>query len=101
AVTSTVLVEDKGALAGTIDITSQYAWIVADAIPAAPPQPAPGELLAGVAAALIPADATAVVNPQPRILFYKPGVKSDVRGTVTLGAPLSSGTIVRSRIIEA
>ena len=84
-------------------VTGQYAWVVADVVPAAPPAPAAGELLDGVAAALIPQAASAVVNPQPKILFYKPGVKSDVRGTVTAtpDAPLSSGTIVRSRIIES
>ena len=102
ALASTVLTEDKGALAGTVDVTGQYAWIAADAVPATPPPPAAGELVAGVDAGLIPGDATAVVNPQPKILFYKPGVKSDVRGTVTTtGAPLSSGTIVRSRIVES
>ena len=102
AVASTVLAQDKGALAGGVEVTGQYAWVTADVVPASPPQPAPGDLLAGVDAGLIPADASAVVNPQPKILFYKPGVKSDVRGTVTTtGALLSSGTIVRSRIIES
>ena len=102
AVASTVLTQDKGALGATVEITGEYAWVAADVVPVAPQQPAPGDLLAGVDAALIPGDASAVVNPQPKILFYKPGVKSDVRGTVTTaGAPLSSGTIVRSRITEA
>ena len=102
ALASTVLAQDKGALDGAIAITGQYAWVAADVVPLAPPQPATGDLLAGVTAALIPGDASAVVNPQPKILFYKPGVKSDVRGTVTTaGAPLSSGTIVRSRITES
>jgi RHS repeat-associated protein len=102
AIASNALAVDKGGLAGAIQVTGQYAWVAADVIPAAPPLPADGELLGGVATALIPADAAAVVNPQPKILFYKPGVTSDVRGMVTTpGAPLSSGTIVRSRIIEA
>ena len=102
AVGTTVLAADKGALAGIVDRTGEYAWVAADVIPVAPPPPSAGDLLAGVDVALIPADASAVVNPQPKIIFYKPGVKSDVRGTVTTtGAPLSSGTIVRTRIVES
>ena len=96
-----VLAQDKGALDATIHVTGQYAWLVADAAPAVPPPPATGDLIAGVDRALIPLDVTAIVNPEPRILFYKPGVKSDVRGTVTTtGALLSSGTLVKSRMIE-
>ncbi len=95
------LAQDKAALEGTVPVAGQYAWLVADAVPAVPPQPAPGDLIAGVDPALIPLDVTAVVDPQPRVIFYKPGVKSDVRGTVTTtGVRLSSGTIVKARIIE-
>jgi PKD repeat protein len=101
AVASTILPQDKGALSGTVAATGQYAWAAADVLPLAPPQPAAGDLLAGVTAVLIPGDASAVVNPQPKILFYKPGVKSDVRGTVATAAPLASGTIVKSRITES
>ena len=101
AAATSVLAQDKAALDGTVPVAGQYAWLVADAAPAVPPQPAAGDLIAGVQPALIPLDVTAVVNPQPRIIFYKPGVKSDVRGTVTTtGALLSSGTIIKARIIE-
>jgi hypothetical protein len=97
---STVLAEERAPLGSVRSPVSTR--LAADVVPASPAQPAPGELLAGVDAGLIPADASAVVNPQPKILFYKPGVKSDVRGTVTTtGAPLPSGTIVRSRIVES
>ncbi|MEN3337502.1 MAG: hypothetical protein V7647_1178, partial [Acidobacteriota bacterium] len=102
ALDSTTLAQAKAVLTGVVSGTGQYAWVVADTSPSVPPQPAAGELLGGVAAVLLPTTATAVVNPQPRILFYKPGVKSVVRGTVsTPGALQPSGTIIRSRITEA
>ncbi|MEQ1868665.1 MAG: papain-like cysteine protease family protein [Vicinamibacterales bacterium] len=101
AVGTSTLPQDKAVLDGAVPMTGQFAWLLADAAPLVPPNPAPGDLIAGVQPALIPPDVTALVDPQPRILFYKPGVKSDVRGTVTTTGPLlSSGTIVKSRIIE-
>jgi hypothetical protein len=101
ALSTSAVPQNAVALETTIDSTAQYAWLLADTLPVAPPQPADGSLVDGVAATLIPADASAVVDPQPKILFYKPGVTSDVRARVTTTAPLSSGTLARTRILES
>jgi hypothetical protein len=42
-----------------------------------------------------------VVNPQPKVMVYQPGVRSDVAGTVTFTGPLSSGMPLWSRIVES
>ncbi|MCU1383320.1 MAG: hypothetical protein JWL71_2017, partial [Acidobacteria bacterium] len=101
ALTTSVVPQHAAVLEAAIDATAQYAWLLADTLPVPPPLPADGALVDGVAASLIPADASAVVDPQPKILFYKPGVKSDVRARVTTTAPLSSGTLARTRILES
>ncbi len=102
ALATNALPSDKALLTGSIPGTGQYAWVVADAAPAVPPQPVPGELVVGVTPLLIPLEATGLVVPQPKVLFYKPGVKSVVRGTVAgAGVLVSSGTVVHSRITEA
>src|SRR5204863_5305526 len=78
----------------------QYAWLVPDSVPASPGLPAIGELLPGVPASTIPADAVSTVSPQPQIVVYRPGIRSDVRGTVAPSSPLSSGTLVLAKISE-
>jgi hypothetical protein len=88
------------ALTATMSSSGQFAWVLADTLPLAPPPGVPGEPLVGVAASLIPVTAAAVVDPQPRIIFYQPGVKSDVRGRLTTTQPLSSGTLARTRMLE-
>jgi len=101
-VATSPLSQDKGLLTGAVSATGQYAWLVADSAPAAPPAQTAGALLTGVSAALITPSATGLVVPQPQVLFYKPGVRSIVRGTVANApAPLASGTIVHSRITES
>src|SRR6185503_10416530 len=45
----------------------QYAWLLADTEPAAPPLPDPGALMAGVASPQIPVDANTTISPQPKI----------------------------------
>jgi PKD repeat protein len=79
----------------------QYAWVVADQVPAAPPAPAPGDPLAGVAPIVVPDSAQATVHPQPQILFYQPGVKSEVSGRLESAAPLPSGTLLLATIRES
>ena len=80
--------------------TGQYAWLRADALPAAPAMPADGALLAGVAAVSIPDAATAVVSPDPRILFYSPGARSVVSGNLTSPTALPSGTPITLTLAE-
>ena len=42
-----------------------------------------------------------LVSPQPKVIFYQPGVRSDVLGSLTLAAPVSSGTRLWSRLTES
>ncbi len=78
----------------------QYAWLVADVVPVAPPMPIAGELVAGVAASPIPDPVTTAIAPQPQVVFYKPGVHSDVRGVITATGPASSGGQVWAHLAE-
>ena len=81
--------------------SGQYAWLVADVVPAAPPPAQPGELLGGVDPLEVPAAVTASVDPQPKIAFYRPDVHSDVRGALSTPTPLPSGTLLLARISES
>jgi PKD repeat protein len=101
AAAQTTVAQSATTLAASIESTGQFAWLLADVVPLAPPSPIVGDPVPGVDAALVPATAAAIVDPQPRIIFYKPGVKSDVRGRVTTTTPLSSGAIARTRILES
>ncbi len=62
AVGASAVAQNAAALETSIDSTGQYAWLFPDTLPLAPPQPAVGELVDGVVAALIPASASAVVR---------------------------------------
>ncbi len=88
-------------LSAAIPGTGQYVWVVGDLAPAAAPAPAVGELLAGVAATSLPADAVANLAPQPRLLIYEPGVRSDVSTEVPVAQPVSSGTRLQATIEES
>ena len=87
-------------MAAGIASAGAYAWLRADTVPAVPPQPQPGAVIEGVAAVSVPAAAVAAVTPQPKVIFYQPGVHSDVQTRVTPGVPLPSGTPLQSRITE-
>ena len=61
-----------------------------------------GQLLGGVADhARCPANVATAISPEPRILFYKPDVFSDVQGLVTATAPITSGVPLQARITES
>ncbi|MGE5245573.1 MAG: Ig-like domain-containing protein, partial [Betaproteobacteria bacterium] len=92
---------DGSSLQATVPASGQVAWLLADTQPSAPPAPNAGDPLTGATSASVPDDATAVVDPQPKVLFFKPGVHSDVHGRITTTAPLPSGTLVLSKITEA
>ncbi len=100
-VTGQVPAASVAVLEASIAAPGQYAWLLADMVPAAPAQPAAGGPLVGVAPEALPANATTTIDPQPRVIFYKPDVRSDVRGTIQHSGPLSSGTMLRSTITES
>ena len=84
-----------------VDAAGQYAWIQADTVPAAPPAPAIGELIAGTTHLDIPDGALTAITPDPKVIFYQPGVHSSVTGVLTTPAPLPSGTRLWARIAES
>ena len=90
-----------GAFDAAIASSGQYAFLVADGSPAAPSLPADGAPIPGVTLSPLAIDAATVVDPQPRILFYAPGVRSDVRGIITTGSPASSGLPIEARLTES
>ena len=93
--------DESGLLTAAIDTAGQYAWLLADTSPAAPPTPAVGAAVSGVAAGPIPSDATTRVLPQSKVVFYQPGVRADVTGAVTATSPVSSGSVIFTRISES
>ena len=101
AVGDATLSSDGSTIQTAIEATGQYAILLADTQPFAPAHPGASELVSGVDAMPVPADAVSLVTPQPKVLFYSPGVKSDVAGLLTSLAPLPSGTVIWSRITES
>ena len=41
------------------------------------------------------------ITPQPKVIFYQPGVSASVRGVLTVPAPLPSGTRLWARVSES
>lgn len=87
----------EGPLAGS----GQFAWILADQQPSVPAAPIVGEFIAGVPVPDVPQEATTTITPQPRIIFYEPGVHAAVTGALTSPSALPSGTRLWSRITES
>jgi PKD repeat protein len=88
-------------LEAEVSAAGQYVWLVADLQPIAPPAAVPGQLIAGVAVPSVPEDLAAQIVPEPRVLFYQPGVTSVVRGTVVAAtAPITSGLRLWARLRE-
>ncbi|MBL8139973.1 MAG: Ig-like domain-containing protein, partial [Acidobacteria bacterium] len=90
-----------GMLSATIPGTGQFAFLVADTQPVAPPAAVPGQPLQGVAMPVVPESITTTIDPRPQILFYRAGVFSNVRGNLLAPAPMSSGALVVGRIVES
>ncbi len=80
--------------------TGQFAFVLADALPTPPPVPVAGEPLAGVPAEFLPDGVAASVSPAPRILFYSPGVFSEVAVSTAPGASCASGAPAVVRLDE-
>ncbi|MGC4081215.1 MAG: Ig-like domain-containing protein [Vicinamibacterales bacterium] len=87
-------------LVADVNGAEQFAWLRADTVPEAPAAPQVGGLLPGVSPVALSATAVAAVTPQPKVMFYQPGVRSDVSSAVTPGTPVPSGTPLQTRISE-
>ncbi|RLB24940.1 MAG: hypothetical protein DRG71_04700, partial [Deltaproteobacteria bacterium] len=84
---------DNETINAQINSTGQYVFVLADVAPQVPPSPAVGQLLQGIDRPLIPDGVTTTITPKPKVIFYKPGVCSDVGMVVSwAGGSLSSGT---------
>ena len=88
-------------LEATVDRAGHFVFLVPDTQPLAPALPNEGDALQGVAAADLPLSLTTTINPQPRILFYRPGAFSEVRGQTTASSPVSSGARLSARLSES
>ena len=100
AIGPSVVPDDGKMLAGDIPHSGQFAWILSDSVPAAPPVPAAGEIVRGVSVPVVPDAVATAITPQPKISIYRPGVVSDVRGVLTGASPLSSGALIWARVSE-
>ena len=88
-------------LTARVPKTGQVVWLLPDSQPASPPVQTPGELLTGVAnGPVLPTDAAVAVSPDPRIAVYAPGFDSLVSASIVTASPLSSGLILRARLVE-
>ncbi len=91
---------DGVSINGEISASGQYAFLLPDTLPQPPPAPLAGDLVQGALPGAIPQDVTTAVSPQPKIIFYKPGVHSDVGLSISATSPVPSGTPVLSKITE-
>ena len=78
----------------------QYALVVRDASLGSEGLPAAGAPLTEAALPAVPETAVSVVTPQPKLIFYKPGVSSEVGTRVAGTAPLLSGQPIWANIAE-
>ena len=90
----------EGGLAVAVSKLGGIALVRPDVQPAAPPLPAVGEALAGVAEAPIPDGTGAAILPSPDILFMQPGARSAVQAVLNNTAPLPSGTPLAIHVAE-
>lgn len=87
-------------LSAQVASAGQYAVLLADpGLELA--APAEGQELAGAASVSIPQEVVSSVLPQPKKIFYKPGVKSEVGTKLSAQAGLPSGTPIRVEIAES
>ncbi|HEY3547196.1 MAG TPA: Ig-like domain-containing protein [Propionicimonas sp.] len=98
-VADTTVRADGQVLEAGITGGGQYAWLLPDVPPPAPL--AVGDPIPGVAASILPDTVTTAITPQPKVAFYKPGVRADVRGLITTTAPVSSGVRLWQRLVES
>ncbi len=95
------VVSQGSPLTAHVPQTAQVVWLLPDSQPVAPPVQQPGELLTGLAGGpVLPADAAVTVSPDPRVAVYAPGFASQVSASVVTASWLSSGVILRARLVE-
>ena len=100
-VTDVTFSPDEETISSAITVSGQYAFLLPDVLPLLPPDPVEGEELSGITKALLSDQITATVSPEPSIIFYQPGVHSDVGIHVAEeGVYYSSGTMLLSTISE-
>lgn len=97
---SAVPATDQLTITAQLAATGQYALVVRDESLAAEPLPAAGAPLPSAILPTVPEAAAAVVTPQPKIIFYKPGVSSEVGTRIAGGITLVSGQPIRANIAE-
>ncbi len=91
---------DGARLAAAVRRTGQHAFLLPDRSPQVPTRPLAGEPVPGVSPAAVPDAAVATLSPEPRILFYQPGARSEVGLRLDAPVPLPSGTVARVRVGE-
>ncbi|NIN34178.1 MAG: hypothetical protein GTO60_03360, partial [Gammaproteobacteria bacterium] len=94
---STVSVSPED-ISGTIEKKGQYAFLIKDTAPAAPPQPVLGEPLPAVAQGSVPNTITTNLNFNPEVIY--PGDRSQAVLTITSAEAIASGTPVQAKISE-
>ncbi|MCU0257071.1 MAG: PKD domain-containing protein, partial [Vicinamibacterales bacterium] len=87
-------------IAGEVPGGGQYAFLLADTLPAAPPAAVAGSPVPGVTSPVLPTALDASLAPRPRVLFYAPGARSVVTGSIAGMGPLSSGAHLQARVGE-
>lgn len=97
----TTSVDSSGnAIEVAITASGQFAFLLADELPVAPPPPVAGLPLEGVAVPVLPDSAAAEVVADPRVVFYRPGVQSNVVVGIGYSTALTSGAAVVARVSE-
>jgi len=92
---------DDRSITVELSSTGQYVILIPDIVPERPPVPEQGSEIQGVTPSTLPDNITTTLSPDPKIIFYTPGVHSEVGLTVTPDTePLSSGIPVETVITE-
>jgi hypothetical protein len=92
---------DGTTLACAVTLAAEVAVLLADDPPAdAPPAPAAGDFLAGVAPAALPDAVSATSSVLPRAAPAGPGVRAVAEVVLEPAAPLPSGTVVKGVVSE-
>jgi hypothetical protein len=86
-------------LGSNISTSGQYAFLVPD-MGSSQTTPAAGAPLPAIPLLPPGLDLQAQVTPQPKLIFYKPGVSSAVGSRIAAAKPLVSGTAIWANIVE-
>ncbi len=91
---------DGTAVSAALPGTGAYALVVRDSSLPAATMPEVGSPLPDAALLPVPQDVAPLVTPQPKIIFYRPGVKSEVGTGLGNPAPMVSGQAIWANIAE-